>query len=382
MTSPPDPVTAVTSRNPHESYKRLRAQGAFFWFEARQSWLATEPTSARAILADPGLEVRPPGEIVPSALAGTTIGDVFGKLVRMTDGERHRLAKTATQRALDTVDLTWVRVECARQVMASDGIAMSEIAFTIPVRVIGRLLGVQARRVERLPALVRDLARCIGPGASRDAISLGVAAVDEIASWFADPPAGPLAPDLLERLRQTFAGVGITEPDAVIANAIGLLVQAHDATAGLLGSSLLRLAHLTPVPTDPDEIEAIVRTVLIEDAPIQNKRRFASADTLIHGQPVRADDQILVVLASAAGDPSPVGEVRVDGLPLGFGRHACPGGELAIAIVTATISTLVARDGAGFLSADVAYLPSVNARVPLLDRAMPHPPACPGGRSR
>jgi len=380
--SPPDPVTAVTSQNPNETYERLRAYGTFFWFETRHSWLATEAASARAILADSDLRVRPPGEVVPPALAGTSVGDVFGKLVRMTDGEWHRLAKGAVQQALDTIDLAWVRRESARQVEASDGIALSELAFTIPVRVVGRLLGIPAHRVERLPALVRDAARCIGPAASDETIPPGVAAVDEMSSWIGAvlPDASP--PILLGRLQETFADVGISEPDAVIANVIGLLVQTYDATAGLLASSLLRLSRSAPVLTDPDEIETIVRTALSEDAPIQNTRRFASADTLIHGQPVRAGDQILVVLAGASGDPGMVKDTRHPRLSLGFGPHACPGGELAIAIVAATISTLVARDGVDLLPAEVAYLPSVNARVPLLDGAVRHAPACPGARDR
>lgn len=379
MTADRDPIAAVTSQNPHGTYDRLCAQGPFLWFAPRRTWLTTTDAAARAVLAHPDARVRPHREPVPPTLAGTLAGEVFGRLVRMRDGDRHHLAKTAIQRALETIDLDRVRAESARQaetIDLNDPTALSSIAFTLPVHVIGWLLGVPASRLDRLPFLVRDFARCIGPAPSDATIAPGVAAVAELSSWFDALLPNATPPALLGSLREAFAGAGIDEPGNVTANAIGLLFQAYDATAGLLASTILDVACSAPIPSDVSAVETVVRRVLTADAPIQNTRRFANVDTVMHGQRVQAGDPILVVLASASRDPD------ASGLALGSGPHSCPGGELAIAIVSATVSTLIDRGVLDATARDVAYLDSPNARVPLLDGMSLRCPIAHGGDDR
>lgn len=382
MTADRDPIAAVTSQNPHGTYDRLRAEGPFLWFAPRRTWLTTTDAAARAVLAHPDAMVRPHGESVPPALAGTPAGDVFGRLVRMCDGDRHHPAKTAIQRALETIDLDRVRAESARQAEAidlNDPIALSSVAFTLPVRVIGWLLGVPASRLDRLPVLVRGFARCIGPAASDATIAPGVAAAAELSSWFDDLLPNATPPALLGSLREAFAGAGIDEPGNVVANAIGLLFQAYDATAGLLASTILDVARSAPILSDASAVSTRRTIVSTADAPIQNTRRFANVDTVMHGQRVQAGDPILVVLASASRDPD---ASEPGGLALGSGLHTCPGGELAIAIVSATVSTLIVRGVPDATPGDVAYLDSPNARVPLLDGMSLRCPAAHGGDDR
>lgn len=362
----PDPVVAATSQNPRETYDRLRAEGAFVWFAPRQTWLATTDAAVRAVLAHPDARVRPSGEPVPPTLAGTVAGEIFGKLVRMRDGARQLSAKTAVQRALETIDLDRVWTESARQAEAIDVTALPESLFSLPVRVMGWLLGLPEARLDRLPSLVRDFARCIGPGASDATIAPGVAAATELSSWFDDLLPNTKPPELLGCLREAFASAGITETGIVRANAVGLLFQAYDATAGLLASTLLRLSRSAPVTGPPSnaEIDAAVSAVLMNDAPVQNTRRFAAAEMVIHGRRVPAGDPILVLLASAAHDPdaSDSGDRA-----FGFGPHACPGQQLADAIVTSAVPVLLRRGVPGSAPDPVRFLASPNARVPLLD---------------
>lgn len=366
MTTDLDPITAVTSQHPHATYDRLQEKGAFFWFAPRETWLATSTASIHAVLAHPHLGVRPPGEDVPLALAGTLAGDVFARLIRMTDGEGHRLGKVAIHWALDGIDLDRVRAESARQAEMIDLDDLSSAVFSLPVRVMGWLLGLPNERLARLPALVWDISRCIGPGASPITIAPGVAAVEELSSWFEDLKARTVFPALLNDLDEAFAGVGVHDRAAVVANAIGLLFQTHDATAGLLASTFLRISRSASVaghPTDV-EIDAIVRAVLDEDAPIQNTRRFARIDTILAGQHLRAGDPILVLLAAASGD----GNANHRGeLSLGFGLHVCPGGEVAIAIVASAVSTLLRRHLQEPLPGPVQFLESPNARIPMFN---------------
>ena len=83
---------------------------------------------------------------------------LFGRLVRLTDGDRHRRMKTAVVTAVHQVDLTEV-AELAR-VRASEldreigpidtPETITQFAFAMPVQVIALLLGVERARFPEL----------------------------------------------------------------------------------------------------------------------------------------------------------------------------------------------------------------------------------------
>ncbi|MCE9673203.1 cytochrome P450 [Myxococcus stipitatus] len=172
--------------------------------------------------------------------------------------------------------------------------------------------------------------------------------------------------------------------EVVAANALGLLVQAHDATAGLLGNALRVLmadtgAH-AEVLSRPSLLPRLLEEVLRYDPPVQNTRRFLAEDALIDGQAMAAGDGVLVLLAAANRDPAVHREPHrfdlhrepADTATFGQGLHACPGATLARSISLGALEVLLGTDLASHRAAfaDVAFLPSVNGRVPLL----PHLP--------
>jgi cytochrome P450 len=157
-----------------------------------------------------------------------------------------------------------------------------------------------------------------------------------------------------------------------VANRVGFLFQAYDATAGLIGNTLVALGR------DPDlrsgaDLGAVVAEVVRFDPPVQNTRRFLAADGVVAGVPMKAGDAILVVLAAANHDasvnPHPErfdpGRRERTVFTFGAGPHACPGETLATAIARAGVDALLAagtepeRTLEGF-----TYRPSSNTRVP------------------
>jgi cytochrome P450 len=171
---------------------------------------------------------------------------------------------------------------------------------------------------------------------------------------------------------------GIADPAAVVANAIGFMTQAYEATAGLIGNSLRALAARpglrASVAANPAQLEAVIREVLRHDAPVQNTRRFLAADGVIGGQPMAAGDTVLVVLAAAnhdaAANPRPerFDEARASRrtFTFGVGPHACPGETLAVSIARAGVESLLAHGlDLDALPARPAYQPSGNVRIPL-----------------
>ena len=96
--------------------------------------------------------------------------------------------------------------------------------------------------------------------------------------------------------------------EVIVANRIGLLIQSHDATAGLIGNTLVALERHPDtrerVAADPDLLPAVLLEVLRHDPPVQNTRRFVARDGVVAGQEMREGDAVLVLLAAANRDPA------------------------------------------------------------------------------
>jgi cytochrome P450 len=169
------------------------------------------------------------------------------------------------------------------------------------------------------------------------------------------------------------------DADVIVANGIGLLLQPYEATAGLIGNTLLTLARRpelrAQVEADPSLLGEVVSEVLRYDSPVHNTRRFVVRDGIAAGRWMKAGDIILVVLAAANRDPlaNPDPD-RFDiyrknrkTFSFGAGAHACPGEALAHTIATTGIKRLI-ESGFAFesLSTEPPYRESANVRIPIL----------------
>ncbi|WP_423193933.1 cytochrome P450 [Cupriavidus sp. H18C2] len=374
---PADPVAAVTHPDPYPYYRALARTRPFHFDQGLKLWVAAGAETVAAVLAHPDARVRPPGQPVPPALAGGPAGDLFGRLVRMNDGPAHAALKPAILRGLAGLDLGLVRVRAHALAAAlprlgtDDAHEAMQWMFTLPVLTVADLLGLPLARdadghvLTRIAGFVTTFAAAMSPLASPADVAAGAAAAQWLTRCVADQAdqADPAPPDgLLPTLWRDAAHV---EPAARVANAVGLMIQACEATAGLIGNTLVHLgrdAAGRPVE-DFDAIDATVARVADLDPPVQNTRRFLAADAVVCGQPLRAGDAVLVLLAAAAHDPSaPSG-----GRPwtFGAGRHGCPGDALARVLAACTVQALLARGvQPARLAAGVRYRPSVNARIP------------------
>ena len=109
---------------------------------------------------------------------------------------------------------------------------------------------------------------------------------------------------------------------------------------------------------------------------MQNTRRFVAQDTELLGQPMRAGDRILVLLAAAnvdaAANPNPLRFDMDRAQPrlwtFGGGAHRCPAETLAVVIARETVQHLLRLPGiARWLAnlGEITYRPSPNARIPV-----------------
>lgn len=383
---PRDPIAAVTHRDPYPYYARLAAQKPLHRDEALGLWVASSAATVTAVLTSDLCRVRPPAEPVPKALLGSPAADIFRHLVRMNDGAGHCPFTQAVSATLDSVD----RTQAAEQSKTSARILSDELgptadpgrltdfAFRLPVYVLAGLLGVPQDRLRETAQWTDDFVRCLSPLSTPEQIEQSKTAAGQLLDVFRSLLAGRGTGGLLGTLAAEAQRLGREDVDVIVANGIGFLSQSYEATAGLIGNTLLALMSQQrvreQVAGNSGLLRHAVQEVLRYDPPVQNTRRFLAGSGEIHGQQMKKGDTILVVLAAANRDPAANPDPRRFEMlrenrrifAFGAGAHACPGEALAANIAEAGVRQLME---AGLRVEELArptkYRASINARIPI-----------------
>jgi len=317
------------------------------WDAGRGLWVAAGTALVEEVLSHPALLVRPLAEPVPAAIAGGSAGEVFGALVRMNDGERHAAPKLALQRALALAasgNLAQQRAQAVGERLLAEGRPIGAWAFEAPVSTVASLLGFSDAQLPAVARWMGDFVACLSPLSSAEQIGQAHAASLRLLAAMREllqaVPAGSLA----ATVAQEAAAVGWQNDHAIVANLVGLLSQTYEATAGLLGNSLVAIQQ----GAASSDANALVAQVMETDPPIVNTRRFAAERCVVAGVTVEAGQAILVMLGEAKRG-------------FGHGRHACPGQQLAQQIAAGCIEAL---RGKPLPQLSWTYRASVNARIP------------------
>ncbi|MFF5174523.1 cytochrome P450 [Micromonospora sp. NPDC000089] len=296
--------------------------------DADGGWSVTRYADVHAVLTDPAFEVpvAPPGP--PGTLAW-----LRGAVARFSPAERHAGRRALAVAALGSIDPDLLRRDAARltaelcvaggssppaplgrralatpsTVEALGGTGSDPVAPLrgVPVRVLAAHLGL-ADPVAAVPA-VAAVAAAYQPGADRAAVRR---ADDGVAALLALTP---------------------PEPPEALANRIGLLVQACDATAGLIAAAA-RYAPTVPraVPT-----AALLAEVLRVDPPVRGTRRRAVTGAEVGGRSIPAGAHLWLRFDAANRDPAR--DPAAPPLTFGAGRHGCPGQRHALALAAGVV---------------------------------------------
>jgi len=386
MQFPRDPLAAVTHPDPYPYYASLVAERPFYRDEALGLWVASSAAAVTAVLTSDLCRVRPPAEPVPRALLRSPAGDIFGHLVRMNDGPSHCPFKQAVSATLDSVDRTHAAEQSKTSARilwdelepAAEPRRLTEFAFGLPVFVVGSLLGVPRDRLTETARWTGDFVRCLSPLSTPEQIEQSKTAGGHLLDLFRSLLAGQRTGGLLGTLAAEARRLGREDVDVIVANGIGFLSQSYEATAGLLGNTVLALiSHpgaREQVTGDSDLLGHVVQEVLRYDPPVQNTRRFLAGSGELFGRQVKEGDAVLVLLAAANRDPAANPDPgRFEALresrrhfTFGAGPHECPGEALAASIAEAGVRQLLASElRVEDLARPPRYRVSANARVPI-----------------
>lgn len=361
------PLEAATHADPYDYYARLRCLDALVFDAESGMWIASCARSVEAVLAHPDCRVRPLHEPVPSAIAQGAAGQVFARLMRMNEGSAHSCPRAVIKPALGAVQVQQI-VDLVTQL--EGGVeSLDEWMFTLPVALIARLLGVPDEQLKRVAELTRDFVACLSPLSNAAQLHGADAGATQLAQVFSDV------------LEQTTLLASIRSGDWVDAqvlnaNLIGLLSQTCEASAGLIGNTLVTLAQrpdlLEQIQRMPTLAPALVEEVARYDSPVQNTRRFVAKRCLIGNSVLEARDTVLVLLASANRDP--VANPDPDRFLLdrphrqlfsfGSGKHQCPGQTLALTLASQALVGLLRQRSVWANACHHGYWPSLNGRIP------------------
>ncbi|QXG39140.1 MULTISPECIES: cytochrome P450 [Pseudomonas syringae group] len=374
------PFEAATHTDPYVYYSGLRRQNGLLFDADLRLWIASSAKAVEAILGHPDCRVRPLNEPIPPAIAQGVAGMIFGRLMRMNEGPHHLCPRMAIEPALASVETDSIADIVSRVVETLDNPVenLDELMFTLPVSVIAALIGLPSSRLQEVARLTRDFVACLSP--LSDEIQLGEA--NSGATRLSQLFSALLSNDdessrFLSHIWSGCEATAWRDHDALIANLIGLLSQTCEATAGLIGNTLVALHRNPDLIKDMQPKQMLVADLVEEvaryDSPVQNTRRYVAKRCTIGSSVLEAGDTVLVLLASANRDPyaNPdpdsllVKRTQRRIFSFGSGRHECPGQRLALTIASEAILAWLHRQPASSARPyRWSYLPSLNGRIP------------------
>ncbi|HUC56114.1 MAG TPA: hypothetical protein VMA95_01835 [Streptosporangiaceae bacterium] len=276
--------------------------------------LVTDELKVLAILADPAYVV-PPAPPVPAGEHGT-LAWLRAHVARFCDGEVHDRRCLLAENELAGLDPDRLRAAAAELTRAW----LVRAAGTVPFDVM-----IVARRV---PVAVLATALGVAPEVTASAVDAVLAS----ASGYPNPDAA--GPDADAAVKTLAAALG-PGTDEAVANRIGLLEQACDATAALIGNALIG-AFAGGEETDADGADDVVESTLSSDPPVRRTRRLAPDGTAI--------------------------TLDISTCTFGAGRRPCPGQAQAKALASGVVEAVL--ESCELAEQQLTYVPSPNLRMP------------------
>jgi cytochrome P450 len=339
---------------PHELFTELRRTEPVRWQDMPDQpgyWAVLTHADVDYVARHPTLYSAEEGGVVLEDLDAVRLEQMRNMLLAM-DPPRHRDYRQPLVRRFMPKVIAELedRVRTITREILSDAAERGDVEFVhdvtshLPARVIGELMGLPHEDWDRVHALAELITHSQDPDyvTSEDTAGDGTSQMAMYAIEFAgrrrtEEPRDDLT-DLL--LTQEFGGHRMTDIDYGIFF-VQLVTAGNDTTQTMLSSGLLALLEhpdqLAEIRADPSLIAGAVEEILRWANPLHYFRRTATADTELHGVPIRSGDKVAMYYTSANRDEAVFDDSqRFDirrkpnhHLSFGTAEHFCLGAHLA-----------------------------------------------------
>jgi cytochrome P450 len=340
--------------DPYPWYRRLRETAPLYRSGLDGLWWASRYDDCLALLGDPRAGRRRDGLARRFGMSEIQV-ERFARRQRSTmllqNPPEHTRLRGQVSRAFTphaVARLSGRIAELARPMMErmveqGEVDVMAELAFPLPVSVIGELLGFPPDEREPFREHVRNSQAAGEVGAAPEMVEAGERADEFMAAYFHDLVSRRRAEpgdDLLSELVAIHDSGGLSEEE-LVSTAILLFVAGFVTTTNLIGNGLLALfrhpEEMERLWDHPQLVPSAVEEMLRWDSPVQLNGRTAFEDLDLSGVTIPAGETVITVIGGANRDPArfPAPErfdvARVDNVPLsfGWGIHHCLGAPLA-----------------------------------------------------
>jgi cytochrome P450 len=354
-----DPAAYVAGV-PHAAFDELRSRPGLYWQKAAEGtynggfWVVTRFNEIVEIEQQPALFSSVPGAFFP--LANMSGDSPMRKHILFMDPPEHSRVRRVAMKSFGPRVVArfdgWIReivnetLDDALQRGSFDWIA--DVARLIPSRVIASVMGVP----RELRQQVVDWSDAIFTSTvTQDDDGVAMArAFDEVNVYMAKLGEEKLRDpqdDTVTVLAQCLDRGEIDQAEYAMYTA-ALLIAGYETTHTLIGQAMRLILEDEDIRRecrqafDAGEFNAVVDEFLRYVTPAMNVTRTATQDTDFHGQTIRRNDTMQLMLIAANRDPEvfadphrfdpcrPRGKtLPADGVSLGSGLHRCVGNVLA-----------------------------------------------------
>ena len=362
-------LTPEGRSDPYPRYHRLREIAPVHYSPGLESWFVSRYDDVAAIVRDPRFGKDYPRQMEikfgASWRSHSSLARGEDSMLNRNGPEHSRLRslviKSFTRRAIEGLRPAIEGIMNDLLDPFSEkggGDLMAEVAFPMPVTIIGELLGVPKQDREQFRAWVVDLVATFEMRVDPEDLRKADIANDQIRAYFADLIAlKRKTPDdaLLSRLVNAEGDGDRLTDDELSAMALLIFAAGFETTTNLVGNGLFGLLHqpdqIQTLRDRPELLPLLPDELLRFDGTAQLVVRDTLDDVEVGGVNIPKNQTVFGMLGAANHDPAEfdnpdridVTRGRFRPMSFGGGAHFCLGASLAKAEIEIAFRTLLER---------------------------------------